>query len=228
MNEKAAIEVLGQVKEVLDKHGIKYWLDLGTALGAVRNGKLIPWDHDIDLGFFDDQISKITDASHELYDKGFAISKSHFRKKGCLICFNYYHQTGNNAMRDWIAIKNSGGKLLHCMNHILSIPNYEAVESGARSITKIFAKMSQFLPIILKKQCTRVISVLEPKIGSEIIKVVVPSHYFQNLETIPFYEMEFSAPSPVEKYLEYRYGEDWRIPKKDYIYYEEDGAIKKI
>jgi hypothetical protein len=39
--------------------------------------------------------------------------------------------------------------------------------------------------------------------------------------------MEFKVPSPVEKYLEYRYGKDWRTPKKDYIYYKEDGAIAR-
>ena len=52
MDEKKAIEALRQVKEVLDNYDVEYWLDYGTLLGAVRDGKIIPWDNDIDLGMW--------------------------------------------------------------------------------------------------------------------------------------------------------------------------------
>lgn len=39
--------------------------------------------------------------------------------------------------------------------------------------------------------------------------------------------MEFKIPSPVEEYLTYRYGEDWKTPKKDWRFYRDDGAIIK-
>jgi hypothetical protein len=37
--------------------------------------------------------------------------------------------------------------------------------------------------------------------------------------------MKFRVPAETEEYLSYRYGKDWRTPKKDYIFYEDDGAI---
>ncbi|GAH36594.1 unnamed protein product, partial [marine sediment metagenome] len=47
MDEKIAIDTLKCVKNVLDNYGIEFWLDTGTLLGAVREGKIIPWDSDI-------------------------------------------------------------------------------------------------------------------------------------------------------------------------------------
>jgi len=45
-----SIRLLEKVAGVLEANQIKYWLDGGTLLGAVRDKKLIPWDHDMDLG----------------------------------------------------------------------------------------------------------------------------------------------------------------------------------
>lgn len=43
-------ELLDFTDKVCKKHGIEYWLDYGSLLGAVRHGGYIPWDDDIDLG----------------------------------------------------------------------------------------------------------------------------------------------------------------------------------
>ncbi|NWV19830.1 FKRP protein, partial [Origma solitaria] len=36
----------------LDSAGVRYWLEGGSLLGAVRSGDIIPWDYDVDLGFY--------------------------------------------------------------------------------------------------------------------------------------------------------------------------------
>jgi phosphorylcholine metabolism protein LicD len=43
-------EVLFFTTDLLERHGIPYWIDYGTLLGAVRDGGFIPWDSDADLG----------------------------------------------------------------------------------------------------------------------------------------------------------------------------------
>jgi hypothetical protein len=51
--------MLDFIHDLFTKVGISYWLNFGTLLGAVRDGDLIVWDEDVDVGVWHDDVSKI-------------------------------------------------------------------------------------------------------------------------------------------------------------------------
>lgn len=66
-----ATENLLLMKEILEKHDIKFWLMFGTLLGAIRDKNFIRHDTDTDIGGFYRDNEKLLAAIPEMVSKGF-------------------------------------------------------------------------------------------------------------------------------------------------------------
>lgn len=63
----AEMEVLAEIDSVCKRHGLRYFAEWGTMLGAVRHKGFIPWDDDLDIAMFrDDLMTFISVAPSEL------------------------------------------------------------------------------------------------------------------------------------------------------------------
>lgn len=64
------LQIIKDVAEVCEKHGICYMADGGTALGSVRHKGFIPWDDDVDLIMPRDDLNRFVEVfDEELGDK---------------------------------------------------------------------------------------------------------------------------------------------------------------
>ena len=73
---RALRETAKHVFSILEQENVRYWLEGGSLLGAARNGDIIPWDYDIDIGIYKDDIQKssyLKDAQQSSFvdDEGF-------------------------------------------------------------------------------------------------------------------------------------------------------------
>ena len=59
------LELLSFVNKICKKHGLKWWLDFGTLLGAIRHENFIPWDDDIDIGIMRKDYHKFIEVMYD-------------------------------------------------------------------------------------------------------------------------------------------------------------------
>ena len=248
--EKYIIFTLRAVKEELDKEGAVFWLDSGGLLGAVRDGKLIPWDHDIEIGVWEEKLPKVLRAVDRIKKRGFVIdyllceggersiivSKDEKRKIPLVI--EIHRRNGDKSESGMLIRENpSHGRAneifrrgLKHFYSVLSSPHTMGSKPPfiPNSIHLLIYRLLWFIGDSRVKLLRKIMDKYLKFMGFRWVFNVSPSHYFENFESVRFYGMELRAPSPVEEYLEYRYGKDWKIPKKDWSSMRDDGGLKYL
>lgn len=237
--ENALIELLRQVKEILNKYNIEFWLDCGTLLGAVRSGKFIPWEHDIDLGAWQEKVSHSLkmSISRELFNEGFDVyvAKNWItikKNEGTWLDINFYSLLNDKAIMSRLNAKNLIGKFLSVFLKTLSVPYFYKIDFRKISLyllgRNISVVISRILSPLLRKRLAQIVLTVYEKIGSEDVSWIVPSRYFSDLSIMRFCGMEFRMPAKTEEYLAYRYGEDWHISRRDWTTSKDDGAVSSL
>ena len=74
LNEDVCKENLQILRKVLNSLDLTFWLSEGTALGAIREQRFLPWDDDVDIGMWYSDWHKFkTSALPILISKGFSV-----------------------------------------------------------------------------------------------------------------------------------------------------------
>lgn len=71
------LDLLNEFDRVCKKHNLKYILDFGTLLGAVRHKGFIPWDDDVDVSMLREDYEKLLEVAPLEFNEPYFLSNYH-------------------------------------------------------------------------------------------------------------------------------------------------------
>lgn len=218
---------------LLKKREINYWLDCGTLLGIVRDQNLLPWDTDLDIGIFKQDLSDsdieyiVKKARNDCYDVNVYGSCISIAKKGYVFDIKLFDKIDGYALEKKLMPKNSFSSMIGFLVHCLSSEhgtNRKGKNFFNRIMIKFIQGFSKILPKFIKSILAKPLNYLYEAYLSKDISEAVPLHFFKEFEELSFNGRNYNIPVRSPDYLAFRYGKNWRSPDKDWVTERDDGA----
>lgn len=236
---RADIKALITVKEIFDKHKITFWLEHGTLLGAVRDGKLVEWDNDIDVGTWVKDIVKIARTFQDFRDKGLDLfmMQGHYLIRDAKTKQDYVDIYSEIIKEDYLVKVHYDRPFRH-FTWMLVVPDYLEKQYDR------FGYDEQFMPFVLRKFLVDFCASINPEKRHKILDFVwqqmvkrhlysievrlSPKECMDTFAEVEMYGKKFTIPGNPVIYLDYLYG-DWKVPRhKGKLVREWDGKKLKL
>jgi len=198
---------------LLNKNKISYWICNGTVLGLLRDKNLIPWDPDIDIGIWKNEVNLLK--LEKIFKKeGFSKKKKFFHKDNLLsfkrnrgrdVDFNIHVLCDDKKMciSEYYVHRNMFMRLIYVLSLAGNYKgNYNVIINRFFFLKKIFEKLKDFL--ITK-------NIFYKKGG-----YTVPTRFFKAIKILKMDGIKVKIPFYSINYLIYLYGNNWKIPVRNY------------
>ena len=182
--QEIELEILVEFDRICREHDIPYFLDSGTALGAIRHGGFIPWDDDIDVGMMREDYEKfLSIAPKELNSKYFLQTLETDPECPCL--FAKIRKNGTVYQEN-----NKTGMKMH-MGIWIDIFPFDYISNSQTEQSQLIAKgkkyknlfMLQKIPHVYargKQNALRFYSKAVIRKLSHLLLKVIPANYYVN------------------------------------------------
>lgn len=236
--QKTELEILLEVDRICKKNNLRYQLNSGTLLGAIRHKGFIPWDDDIDITMPVEDYNKFCKICRSELDERFSLQT--------IITDNFFHffakvrKNGTKMVEEgaenlkyegiWIdifplvGVKNSEAWILK-RNGILEKIRLLLKKRKSTAPWKQLSVEKKILRLIPMRLIIGVVTLflkhlLQPTMkydhccyiwGGELLKIRFPGDLFDETCEVEFEGHLFPAPKQYDKYLTIVYG-DYMTP----------------
>lgn len=217
--------------KILKENNIHFWLCHGTLLGAIRENRLLPWDHDIDIGIWSDQHSKnqiLNIFKNEQKFKQTIVPEEtdnlHFLYGSKRVDINFYKKNSEIAYIKWIAPGNKINRFLFVIGYF--IYGNASIKASIEA-SSLYAKTLKIALIFLFIPFRFLLSNnIKINIKNLIKSRTNYTGYSYPMELMKFKNFNFLGeviPIPIksEEVLEMTYGKDWKVQKKNFVWHKE-------
>ena len=220
--EKKAARDLKDLKEILDKKNIHFWLMSGTLLGFVKRKGILPGDRDVDIACRMEKRKKFLSAISDLKEKGFDVTRRYdpvFEKeKGMItvergpfpIDIKFLKSVDNYLVRSIHKRESDISSILWILIDILWFEDRLNKESKNR---RNLQKLSRLLPEPTKKTLIKLLSYIWRKSSVKYGIVAFKRSLLDKFKKVEIYGINVHIPSKTKKYIQAEYGDEWRNHK---------------
>lgn len=235
---------------ICKENGVRYFLAIGTLLGALRHEGFVPWDDDVDVGVMREDIDRLADAlkfSEEFeittaYDQYVFCKQVRFKRKGSqerdpFIDLFIYEYSGCETHEDLLAVKSIREDLLtEFIEQNESDPNgyplwacvgdnNEPIQENLKGLYDEQRKRAFDEGLYVEKERAKSIiwSLENLSFGDPVH--IIPIQYFDEMMTATFEGGEYPVLGNSETLLSQHYGDWLKMPRDVYTHFKHDGSM---
>lgn len=223
---KSQLGVLKHLKEVCEKHHLRYYLCGGTLLGAVRHKGYIPWDDDIDVFVELEDLEKLVDIMKS--DKDYSLisfldkDSDYYDEISLMVDNNTIYDTNHFPIQlttgvsiDIFYISGMPKSQEELDAYVAEVKRLDQLRWNKLYSEQECRKATDELVSYLKRyrfdECENVGCILAPHFMREIL----PKSTFAHEKKLKFETEYFSVPERYEFYLNRMYGDYMQLPPEE-------------
>jgi len=239
-HESASLaSILRELHVAIEAFGVRCWIDQGTLLGAIRSNSFLKEEKDIDLGILYKDVPNLFRSIPFFKDMGFdvrihcndvALIKNRFP----VVIAVYQPVKGDHYLHldsPCINLREQNIFYWKCrwryrLETVYNAVSYRKLHVLRDNIERSFFEFTK--PMFKRSLVLTFTFMLWKLLGGKFSAWFVPDRqFYDELDVVTFYGMEFNTPSSVEEYLAFKYGADWTIEMKNpekWNIWTDDGA----